>query len=366
MESENGISRREFLRRSAGAGLFAFVPFGLEKFGSYWGEDLRNPDWDNFAPGEQVFGVAREVIDGLNKGFTKKDDKTGEVYTVILDEKIPNKKVRDYKDVPLPLHRERYMVNPGTILRMRILDRDWAKVLKRNDIYSPFEYPKSNVLYNGDLYVKYNQFDPVMPIPPLSVFKDTKPEDKKIVTLFYPYPETMLIEKNKIVLRCPAFLGGHDTPTPVGVYTLSTASLSVHMPDHFIGVPYCLLFDYTRGLYLHEAPWIDWKKVSHGGYMSSGCNNLPGSEWRTIRVGDREISYAHFVFLWSLTNFPNYDIGRVEDVRIDIKSPAAKNRIRFYVLPSIDSLKGRFEGDKDIINQYRSFGVTEFFGPPLS
>lgn len=356
-ERNSNLSRRDFIKTSGILGAAALLKPYVDIYPFMpRGEAQRqlNPDWRFFKPGDQAFGVATTVIKGL---YTKPDDST--------DPDIPNKLVHNYGDLSQQIHirEKRYMVNPGTALRFRVVDNTWAEVLKQNDTYSPFEVPNSNANYPGQLYVKIKDFTPVMPMPEINVKLDTKPTDKDIIVLQGAAPEIMLVEGNEIVFRAPAYLGGQKTPTPLGRHLISGLYVSRHMPDRFIGVPFDCLVSPEKGIFIHGAPWWDASKMKRGGHGSSGCINMLDESYATVKVNGIDVCIAQFIMEWASTNYPKYDVTKVEDVQVDWNSQDAKNRIPVHIVQTIDDLVNSQRLDpsrnfNEVIKKYKTFDPT--------
>src|SRR5581483_8859996 len=164
MENRGGVSRREFLKKGLASAFYLSLPHGFEETTSEERLKQLRPDWGYFNPGEKAFAVAKRQIEGL--------------YTSMDLEKpdIKNKIVRDYSDRPyIPLYPVRKEVNRGTCLWIKIneMNPEFLVVLPQNGVYIPFEANNSDSLLNSPLYVRKEDFDPVMPLPKISVLPDT-------------------------------------------------------------------------------------------------------------------------------------------------------------------------------------------------
>jgi len=361
-KERSGITRRNFLgisAKAAGAVLASPYLHGLDATGNFLlGERPKKNEWEVFSPGEQVFASATKVIDG----FYTAPSESAEV--------LPNKMLADYSDRSerIKIYPKRHMVNPGTVLRLRMTDKEWAEVLPQGDAGVPFIQRPGPVNYekldDRRVYVRQKDFAPITNFEPLNVLPTTEPKEKDIVVLTSPHPEILLLEGDQIVLRAPAVLGDRDHRTPYGTHKLTEAWPSRNMPG-FPGVGFSLLINSGHGIYIHEAEWWTWENMEHGGYGSGGCVNMPDINWMTIEVDGEKISVAHFIFLWALTNYPSFDTKTMERMITPIRNP---NIIPVQITGTIEGLKGKPrlnpENDwKQVTEQYKTLGKTQWILP---
>lgn len=255
---------------------------------------------------------------------------------------------------------ENRVVSPGRILRINIIDKDTAQVLPDNEVYMPYG--------NGsqEIYIRLENFSPIIDFSPINVFESTESQDKQIVVLQNESPQIILLEGGKVVLRAPVVLGSYNN-TPSGEHRISQTRASRHMPGQ-PGVGYTNYFG--SGYALHDSPWWNWESIQEGYYGSHGCINLPSSGWQSIDLANGDsVTVSAFVYRW-ISTVTDYPEATEEKAFVSWDTPGfydGTGAVRLIVISNVEDLaKYSDQGSASMeeliteINNHPGFWLPEF------
>lgn len=198
----------------------------------------------------------------------------------------------------------RYLMMVGDLYRFRI-ENGWAQILPDNGRLDPFTGELGEHTY---LPVEYLRLLDESDFAPISGWDPAK----RLVIVFRDgSPRIAVFDGPTVVMHAPAFLGrggAADSLTPLGDWRTYLMRASDNMPS-FTGVPYVAYF--TGDKAFHEYQGWNWSQLTHGGYGSRGCVNLPDRHWFTVSVNGEQISVAQWLYRW-FSSVPELDYNEMD------------------------------------------------------
>jgi hypothetical protein len=172
-----------------------------------------------------------------------------------------------------------------------------------------------------EAFVRVGDVAGVSDFAPISLYQDTKPENKLVVVSLN---EKLVagFEDERLVFVVPTVVGkaaNGESATPHGFGHIVSAYTTVAMGD-YPGVPFPMYLWIVNkkfgGQAFHGSYWWNWDSLNRGSWDSHGCINLPVPSKYDVMCSGRRMGFDQFFFKWVRTNLrfdPYTEEGRQED-----------------------------------------------------